>query len=668
MIIIFFIALFLGINVFSHPLLLVVVIPLFIFIIYRIGKKRSLITLAFFGVGFAISFIHPYWDKEQYKSIVIEVKDNYYIVSSSFEKLYVYEKDHTHEVGDIITLAGEKETFVTYPLESEFNFQEYLNNKGVYSELKFTKKEINFSSPFKINALKKRFLSHFNEDTSGVIRTLFFGYRDNSETVGVFSELHLNRLLSTSGVYLTVLFNAFVFLFKYPFKEKYGTLAANILLIFYSVFTFPRFAVIKFVVLRMLMWINKYPLKEKFAYIDILGATGIFFLVFDFNLAYQDSFILAYFIPLLLYIFRVSFPNMKNRTRRLVTPLLVGVVFMPFALSYYHEFSPLSIFFSLAFIPFMSIFILLIFTSFLGLPIYGFLNRIVAVINRLLKILSPLFFKVYGPSFSFLQIIIFFILLLAIVYFASIKLKDLWVFSGAVFLLFNTLYFIPFSRALRPSVSFINVGQGDACLIDYKGASVLIDTGGMKNKDIATTCLIPYLKSQRIYELDLLITTHDDFDHMGAKDSLFDNFTVKQYVNNYKSFPIDIGNKWQIDNYNVYPDLWKEENDSSLVLGFTISNDRYLVTGDAPKKIENAIIKDHPELRCDILKVGHHGSKTSSGDAFIKQLSPREAVISCGKNNSYGHPHNEVLAVLRKYNIKIRRTDLEGTIKYSYFL
>ena len=86
--------------------------------------------------------------------------------------------------------------------------------------------------------------------------------------------------------------------------------------------------------------------------------------------------------------------------------------------------------------------------------------------------------------------------------------------------------------------------------------------------------------------------------------------------------------------------------------------------GDAPKKIENQIMKDNDYIPCDILKVGHHGSKYSSSDTFIKYLSPKVGIISCGKKNSYGHPHSEVISVLTKNHVYIRRTDLEGTITY----
>ena len=86
--------------------------------------------------------------------------------------------------------------------------------------------------------------------------------------------------------------------------------------------------------------------------------------------------------------------------------------------------------------------------------------------------------------------------------------------------------------------------------------------------------------------------------------------------------------------------------------------------GDAPIKIERAIMKDNKYIPCDILKVGHHGSKTSTSDDFVKYLSPKVGVISCGKNNYYGHPHQVVIAILKKYHVEIRRTDLESTITF----
>ena len=117
-------------------------------------------------------------------------------------------------------------------------------------------------------------------------------------------------------------------------------------------------------------------------------------------------------------------------------------------------------------------------------------------------------------------------------------------------------------------------------------------------------------------------------------------------------------------NFNYYFDDRSEENDKSLVLSFYICHRNFVICGDAPKVIEKEIINHEEKIPCDILRVGHHGSNTSTSEAWIKYLNPKEAVISVGKNNRYGHPNQEVLSLLHKYQIKIRRTDIEGTIKY----
>jgi competence protein ComEC len=144
--------------------------------------------------------------------------------------------------------------------------------------------------------------------------------------------------------------------------------------------------------------------------------------------------------------------------------------------------------------------------------------------------------------------------------------------------------------------------------------------------------------------------------------SLIENFTVYEYIKDYQKFPLNVGGL-TLANYNVYPELWSEENDESLVISFKINNFSYLIMGDAPKKIETAIMKDNEYIPCDILKVGHHGSKTSSSREFINQINPKYSIISVGKNNRYGHPNKEVLENLD--NSKIYRTDEDGIIMFK---
>ena len=124
----------------------------------------------------------------------------------------------------------------------------------------------------------------------------------------------------------------------------------------------------------------------------------------------------------------------------------------------------------------------------------------------------------------------------------------------------------------------------------------------------------------------------------------------------------------EFKNLNTYGSLFEDENYKSLVLSYEFKNIKFLFMGDAPKEIEEKIILSNPNLRCDVLKVGHHGSNTSSSEDFIKTIKPKIAIISCGYNNKYHHPSDETLEVLEKYNIKIRRTDLEGTINYKFWV
>ncbi|MBP5574193.1 MAG: MBL fold metallo-hydrolase, partial [Bacilli bacterium] len=172
------------------------------------------------------------------------------------------------------------------------------------------------------------------------------------------------------------------------------------------------------------------------------------------------------------------------------------------------------------------------------------------------------------------------------------------------------------------------------------------------------------LKKKRIYKIDMVFITHYDYDHYGALEELQKTCKINQVYDYTSTFPVKMGGI-TFNNYNYYGAGRSEENDKSLVLGFNFLNKDFLVMGDAPTFVERQIIKNENYVPCDILRVGHHGSNTSTCEEWIKFVTPEEAVISVGKGNKFGHPNKEVIAVLNKYKIKIRRTDIEGTIKYK---
>ena len=188
----------------------------------------------------------------------------------------------------------------------------------------------------------------------------------------------------------------------------------------------------------------------------------------------------------------------------------------------------------------------------------------------------------------------------------------------------------------------------------------------MTYTDIANNNLIPFLRKNRIYKIDSVFITHYDYDHYGALENLQKEYKVDHVYDYYSSFPISVGHL-TFNNYNIYGVTSNEENDRSLVLSFHILNKNFVIMGDAPSWVEKKIIKDYDSIPCDILKVGHHGSDTSSCEEFISYTHPKTAIVSCGKNNRFGHPSKSVVKTLNKHNIEIRRTDFEGTITYREF-
>ena len=624
----------------------------------------TIITLvaSLFGVG--LSFIRPSFNKEAYLSVVTETKDNYFIASSTFEKFYVYQKDNAYEIGDIISLKGEKKELDFTVLESDFDFKDYLNKKGVYSQFHPERIEVKFKTPFRLHQIKKEFLSHFDNSSKALIGSILFSMGSDDEIYNSGKELHLFRLLSNSGIYLYLLYSLFSFILGYLIKkDKAKEMALIILFVPVLIFSFPRFVVIKFVFLKLFRWINEYVLKKRFDYLEILSISGIIFLLINYYFAYQDSFVLSYFIPIEALLFNSSFKGVKKFKKKVLIGGLILFSFIPFSMSYYHEIAPFSFLFQILLTPFFSIYYFLSLLAFIHVPIYSGINGFGNFLGGVFNALGKINITIYAMKMNSTLIVLFEALFLILVYYLSIRHKPMAKVTLMPIVIYLSIAFIPFKNLFHDTVSFINVGQGDATLIRRRDTAVLIDTGGLTYKDVAKDCLIPYFKSNRIYDIDLLITTHDDFDHSGAVASLIDIFKVKKYVTSYELFPISISGL-TFKNYNIYPNLWKEENDESLVIGFKANNYNYLIMGDAPIKIEKQIMRDNKKIPCDILKVGHHGSKTSSSDVFIKYLSPKVGVISCGKNNKFGHPHQQVLTILRKYHVRIRRTDLEGTITY----
>ncbi|OHA89035.1 MAG: hypothetical protein A2741_02555 [Candidatus Zambryskibacteria bacterium RIFCSPHIGHO2_01_FULL_43_27] len=239
-------------------------------------------------------------------------------------------------------------------------------------------------------------------------------------------------------------------------------------------------------------------------------------------------------------------------------------------------------------------------------------------------------------------------------------------------------------------ISFLDIGQGDAIYIESRnGNQVLIDGGPDKKVLEELSKTMPFLDRS----IDLVIESHPDKDHIGGLPDVVERYRVGAFlepgvesansvddelklrlkgkkVNGYlarRGMIVDMGDGSYLE--ILFPDRdvsGLETNDASIVAKYVFDSTCILLTGDSPTKIEDYLVKHYGSgMKCDVLKAGHHGSKTSTGDNFINAVAPELAIISAGKDNSYGHPHAEVIERLQKAGMKILSTVEEGTIKIT---
>ena len=238
------------------------------------------------------------------------------------------------------------------------------------------------------------------------------------------------------------------------------------------------------------------------------------------------------------------------------------------------------------------------------------------------------------------------------------------------------------TKAKEMEVHFIDVGQGDATLILCDGHAMLIDAGDYSKG----TAIQNYLQKQNVKKLDYLILTHPDADHIGGAPVIITKFEIdKVFVSNYekdnktyqkliqaldnkrlKYTTPEVGAQYSLGTAEIKilaPNgTYDDPNDASIALMLQNGENKFLFTGDAEENAEQDILETGIDLSADVYKAGHHGSRTSTSQKFFEAVSPSCAVISCGEDNSYGHPHAETLNTFRMNGVKVYRTDEDGTI------
>ncbi len=234
-------------------------------------------------------------------------------------------------------------------------------------------------------------------------------------------------------------------------------------------------------------------------------------------------------------------------------------------------------------------------------------------------------------------------------------------------------------------ISFLDVGQGDSVLVSSNGYYAVIDTGPPESKDK----LLSELNKARLDDIDVLLISHLHKDHTGGLPTLCENYSVDNLIvpsvvgddsdsdtdiakknvlsDNGKVYTAKRGINFQIGDFEItivgyYPEM-ENENNRSVIAMAKIGEYKFLLTGDAQAKTENKLLRDGINIDCDVLKVGHHGSKTSTCKDFLKSASPEFSIISVGEGNMYNHPSQSTVKELEKVS-KVLRTDESGTVTF----
>lgn len=596
------------------------------------------------------------------------------------------------QIGDRLSVKGVLRRPDKNTTEGLFNYRKYLERKKIYylmeiEEMFLIEKNHNLLYQIKNVVFKKT--------KNPYLRTFILGNHSliSKSIMRNYQDLGISHLFAISGMHISLLSMILLKVFqKLGLKEKIRYVLVGIFLSFYLLLVGSSPSVLRAVLFFILFSGNRiYYFYIKPTHIFVV--VTIISLLINPNYLYDIAFLYSFSISFSLIVLGNYINQYKNYLIKLIiTSFISFIVSLPITLHSFNQINLFSIFYNLFYVPLISV---IIFPLALITFLFPSLERIFNLTIIILENSSKLLNKITCSKLIFCDIpTIFYLiygLLVILFFYAFIHKKYLYMIP--LFLMLLVHYNYPY-LIRKDYLVMLDVGQGDSILLHSNHKNILIDTGGVQSYDkekwkkrnnkssIAQNITIPYLKKQGIKRIDLLILTHGDFDHLGEAMTLLENFSVKEIlinegkINRYeeeliRNFPnvrkSKSGHYFETGNLkflSLNQDLGNE-NDSSLVFYIESNTKRLLFMGDASFKSEESIMSQYELEQVDILKVGHHGSRTSSSLSFLKKVKPRLALISAGKNNKFNHPHKETINRFNQLKIPYLITKEEGSIKVS---
>ncbi len=619
-----------------------------------------------------IGIVTKYEVKEDKITIEIKAKEKLLITYKYQDKEF-----NNLSYGDKIKVKGTLITPSKNTNQNTFNYQKYLYYKKIYYLVEATSINKIANNHNYLYTIKNTLYQKIDKlKSSNYIKTLLFC--DNTLSKEIKESYRINgisHLFSVSGMHINFFVSIiYLYLNKITYNKRIKYLITNIFIITYLIL-FPSSSLLRSAVMSILYSIN-YLLKLKIKKIDILLLTlGVSLLINPF-IIYDLGYIYSYTITFFL-VLSSSTLKKKNKINKIIyISLLSFLVSIPITIYNSYEINIISILLNIILVPIISIIILPLTILTYIFPI---LDSILYLFTNTLETISLFISKINITKIIFPKPSLLIIVLYYIIFLLSYQNKKYFYLN---IILLIIIYISPYLNSNFEVVMF-EVGEADCHLIKYpyNKNTILIDTG--KNEYKIKNEVIPYLKSIGIKKIDYLIITHGDEDHIGGSITLINNFQVKNVILNKGTFtdlekelvknlnkkkiPYQINiNKINLSNHTIYllnNTKYNNENDNSIITYFTYQKYKFLYMGDASITTEDNLLENYNLNNISILKVGHHGSNTSSSKDFISQINPSISLISVGENNIYHHPNKEVINNLSKS--RIYRTDINNMVKLT---
>ncbi|NSL50264.1 DNA internalization-related competence protein ComEC/Rec2 [Calidifontibacillus erzurumensis] len=564
---------------------------------------------------------------------------------------------------------------------------------------------------------------HFPEHTVGFVQALIFGEQEemSKEVQKDFLQFGLSHLLAISGSHVVLIVAVCFYMFvRLGVRRERAFMIIFCSLPIYMILTGCSPSVVRACLAAMLVLVSQIQ-KFKIPPLDVASLVFLVMVLLNpyyiLDIGFQLSFIVSF---TLILSSQIISSYEKDWQKLVVVTVVAQFSSLPLVLYYNFEFSLLSFPLNFLFVPFLSIIILPLslfsfIASHLFEPFGDFLISFLSIlINYAVSFLEEIrYFSqftllTFGKPERFFVVIEYIVIIYFFKSWEMFGLRPQQMKKAVLLLLvtFSVHLFSPYFSK-EGKITMIDVGQGDSILIElpFRQAVYLVDTGGQvslskekwqerkKTFDVGEDILVPLLKAKGIHKIDKLILTHSDWDHIGGTKAILHHFNVKEVMlGRNEIFSMDnallniLGDDERanrpIIQFVKKGDYWNEAgltfyvlgpdgtefngNDRSIVLFTKLGGLRWLFTGDLEKEGEWKLLQAYPYLKTDVLKVGHHGSKTSTTEPFIQQIEPKIALISVGENNRFGHPHPEVIDLLKKNKVKVLRTDENGSISYKF--